>query len=798
MGALALSAGLWAAAAAQGTGAQEHLLKPEAAFQFEAHPNAPDKLIATWDIAEGYYLYRDKFKFKTETPGYRLGAPEFPQGEIKEDAFFGRMEIFREAVTVTVPVQREAGAPPTLALRAVSQGCADLGVCYPPLTQTAALDLPPVAASADAPPSTPAAGVSAEGAPAPGARNADARAADDPFAALSSLSELGEETEFLDPDQAFEFSAATQDPTTLIARWNIAKDYYLYRDKFKFSLQDASGVRLGEIELPRGQVKEDEFFGRVETLRGTLAVPLPLARDNLQSQPVKLVAQYQGCADAGLCYPPTIKEVKLTLPPLTAAGTGGQSSTTAAPATQAAPAKPPDTQALGTVLDEPLPAQSEQDRLAARLASGSIWLNILAFFGAGLLLAFTPCVFPMIPILSGIIVGQGKSLTTGRAFTLSLAFVLAMAVTYTVAGVIVGLSGENVQAVFQNPWVISIFAGIFVLLALSMFGFYELQMPSSVQSRLAELSNRQEGGTFIGAGIMGFLSALIVGPCVTAPLIGALIYIAQTGDAVLGGVALFALSLGMGAPLLLIGTSAGKLLPRAGGWMEITKAVFGVLLLGVAIWLLERILPTAIIMALWGLLLIVSAIYLRAFDGIREQASGWFRLWKGVGIAMAVYGALLLVGAAGGGNSLLQPLKGVLAGGGSGVQQEGLAFQQVKGVAGVEQAVARAAAENRPVMLDFYADWCVSCKEMEKYTFSNPAVQAALEQAIMLQVDVTANDAQDRELLKRYGLFGPPAILFFSPEGEEQRAARVVGFVPAERFAQHVNQALNNTQVSQR
>lgn len=404
----------------------------------------------------------------------------------------------------------------------------------------------------------------------------------------------------------------------------------------------------------------------------------------------------------------------------------------------------------------------------------------------------------MIPILSSIIVGQGEEITTRRAFTMSLVYVLAMALTYTVAGVVAGLFGENLQAAFQNPWILGTFSVVFVLLALSMFGFYDLQMPAALQSRLSEISNKQKGGTLIGVGVMGFLSALIVGPCVAAPLAGALIYIGQTGDAVLGGMALFALSLGMGAPLLAIGTSAGKILPRAGDWMNTIKAVFGVMLLAVAIWMLERILPVAIVMGLWAALVIVSGIYMGAIEPLGKDANGWQKLWKGVGLILLVYGILMLVGVAAGGRDTLQPLHGVMGGiGGSSAMTANqaasnheLAFKQIKGLTGLEREIANASASGKPIMLDFYADWCVSCKEMEKFTFSDAGVQGALQNAVLLQADVTANDAQDKALLKRFGIFGPPSIMFFGPDGQERRPYRVVGFMNASDFRAHAQQAL--------
>jgi len=410
---------------------------------------------------------------------------------------------------------------------------------------------------------------------------------------------------------------------------------------------------------------------------------------------------------------------------------------------------------------------------------------IAVFFGFGLLLAFTPCVFPMIPILSGIIAGQGAGLTTRKAFVLSLVYVLAMALTYTLVGVLAGLLGANLQAAFQNPWILTAFALVFVGLALSMFGFYELQLPSSLQSKLAELSNRQQGGTLIGVAIMGLLSALIVGPCVAPPLFGALIYIGHTGDALLGGLALFALSLGMGVPLILIGTSVGRYLPRAGAWMNTVKAVFGVALLGVAILMLERLLPPALAMVLWALLLICSAVYMGALNQLQPGANAWFKLWKGLGLVLLIYGALMLIGAAAGGRDTLQPLRGLIPGGG--VEQ--LGFKRIKSVADLERELAQARSDGQPVLLDFYADWCVSCQEMERYTFSDPSVMAELRRFVRLQADVTANDAEDRALIQgRFGLPGPPAILFFDRAGRELTHFRLVGFKPAEPFARHLRQ----------
>ncbi len=579
----------------------------------------------------------------------------------------------------------------------------------------------------------------------------------------------GEET-FLQPEQAFVPGVEVVDPYTLRASWEIADGYYLYRDKFSFEIEGEPGVTIASVDLPRGKEKNDEAFGLMEVFYHEALATLALEREEKGARELTLVVKFQGCADAGFCYPPMRQAIPVTLPA----------------ATQPPPERTAAAPAPGYV--------SEQDRLARSLGEQSIALSMLTFFGLGLLLTFTPCVFPMIPILSSIIAGQGERITTGRAFTLSLVYVLAMALTYTAAGVVAGYTGANLQAAFQNPWILGTFALVFVALSLSMFGFYELQMPARLQSRLTELSNRQRGGTLPGVAVMGFLSALIVGPCVAAPLAGALIYISQTGDAVLGGLALFSLSMGMGAPLLLIGTSAGKLLPKAGPWMDAIKAVFGVMLLAVAIWMVERIVPGPVALALWAALFIVSAIYLRALEPLQPEASGWSRLWKGLGVFLLVYGAILLLGAASGGRDLLRPLAGLntpVAVAASGQTVAGhLQFRQIKGVAGLEQALEEARRNGQPVMLDFYADWCVSCKEMEAVTFSDPAVIAALDGVMLLQADVTANDEQDKALLQRFGLIGPPSILFFDSSGRELRPYRLVGFLGPEEFQQLVNSAI--------
>jgi len=432
---------------------------------------------------------------------------------------------------------------------------------------------------------------------------------------------------------------------------------------------------------------------------------------------------------------------------------------------------------------------NEQDQLASLLTS-SPWRALIAFFVAGLLLAFTPCVFPMVPILSGIIVGQGSQLTTVRAFWLSLVYVLAMAVTYTVAGVLAGLFGQNLQAVFQNPWILSAFVLVFILLALSMFGFYELQLPGRLQTRLAEASNQQQGGRLWGVAVMGFLSALIVGPCVAPPLMAALIVIGSSGDAVLGGAALFALSMGMGLPLIVFGVSAGKLVPRAGAWMNAVKAVFGVGLLAIAIWMLERIVSGTLIMLLWGTLAVSCGVYLGALERIEPGANGWRRLWKSLGVVFLVLGIIQFVGAAAGGDYWLKPLSGIKSGFSSAPAGEHAAFRRVKSVTDLDQALSTASANNNPSMLDFYADWCVECKRMERNTFTDAGVLELLDRFQLLQTDVTAFDDTDQELMESFDVIGPPAILFFDSNGNEMKAYRLVGYFDPDEFSAHLRSVL--------
>ncbi|MCK5810609.1 MAG: protein-disulfide reductase DsbD, partial [Cocleimonas sp.] len=500
---------------------------------------------------------------------------------------------------------------------------------------------------------------------------------------------------------------------------------------------------------------------------------------------VTIKTNYQGCSKlTGICYPPQNKVQTINL------ASAPEKSSTPAPILAAI-----DT-TNNISHDEKI---SEQAHFTNILKGNSLLTILGLFFLAGLALTFTPCVFPMIPILSGIISGQGSDISKKKAFILSLAYVIPMALTYAIVGVLAGLSGESLTAALQIPWVIGLFALLFVVLAFSMFGFYELQMPASIQNKLASVSNQQKGGTFIGAAIMGVLSALIVGPCVTAPLTGALIFIADTKDALLGGLSLFMLGIGMGVPLLMIGTVAGEILPKAGAWMDKVKAVFGVLMLGLAIWMLERVLPLDVIILLTAALLIGSAIYMKAIDTLETTASGWDRLWKAFGIIILVYGIILMLGVFKGNGSFFTPLKDraviqQVTGSTTGrAASEGLVFTTIKDIKSLDLALENAAAQNKKLMLDFYADWCISCKEMEHKVFADPRVMKTLEGTVLVQADVTKNDALDKALMKKFGLFGPPGIMFFDTSKQEHRAYRVVGEMSANKFLAHVTEFLEQS-----
>jgi thiol:disulfide interchange protein DsbD len=704
------------------------LLPPDKAFKVSAQL-INDHIELSFEIAEGYYLYQHRFSVKSQTKAVSLGGIVFPPGETKQDEVFGQVIIYHHHVMLPISLQNPQQIA-QLSLEINYQGCAEIGVCYPPQQKIINVTL-----------------------------NSNPDQSNPLKQLVTGVQRLTKNLwadELLPADKAFQFLAEVKDEHTLHLSWIIAEGYYLYRDKIKLRLLNSRNVNLGAYQIPHGQSVHDNTFGQVEIFHQLLQFEVALLRKTTPAETLTLVADFQGCADRGVCYPPMSAEITLKLP-ITAETT----LTANQPVTR--------------------PPLAEQNQIATALQQDSLWLTLISFLGFGLLLSFTPCVFPMIPILSSLIVGQGQQIKTTEAFLLSLAYVLASALTYTLFGVLAALFGHNLQIIFQQPWVIALFSGIFVLLSLSMFGLYSLELPKSLQAKLHDSSDKHRDGSYFGVAIMGALSALIVGPCVAAPLAGALIYIGQTGDVILGGLALFMMGLGMGLPLLIIGTSAGKLLPKAGHWLNSTKAIFGVIMLATALWMLERILPAAITLLLWAILFIVAAIYLHALEALPPNSHGWRKLWKGLGLVLFIYGILLLVGMSAGNSNPLAPLQNL---GLSNTQtsKKGLAFKRIASLAALETQLEKATASNQWVMLDFYADWCISCKEMEIYTFTNAKVQHRLKNVMVLQADVTENNEADQALLKQFNLMGPPAILFFDPNKKEHSAFRVIGYQDSATF----------------
>ena len=608
---------------------------------------------------------------------------------------------------------------------------------------------------------------------------------------MSILQRLGmsadqTEQELLPPDEAFKLSLEARDDRTLIARLTPAKDYYLYRDKIAFESK-SEGIHIEQVTLPSGKMKDDQLFGKTEVYYQPLEAVITLRREASAPEQLSLSATYQGCNEPiGVCYAPISKTNEILLPAIraaidTVAGTISGDARAASTDPAAELFQTPDNTA-------PL-FETESYKIERLFASGNFWLILSGFFGIGVLLAFTPCVFPMLPILSGIIASKGQQMSKTRGFILALAYVLGMSITYAAAGAAAGLSGAMLSAALQNAWVLGTFALIFVALAFSMFGFYELQMPAFIQNKLVEETSHFKGGQLAGVFGMGALSALIVSPCVAAPLAGALLYISQTRDVILGGSALFAMALGMGVPLLLLGISAGALLPKAGAWMKSVQQFFGVLLLAVAIWLISPVITEVVHMLLWAALLIISAIYLHALDPLPNQASGFSKFLKGVGVIALLTGIALLIGVLSGSRDILQPLsKFNLTANTFSAQpaesvasmSEALPFKQIKTSAELDALIRQ--SQGRYVMIDFYADWCISCKEMERFTFTDPQVRERLKNVELVQINVTEGTADDAELLKRFRLFGPPGILFFDKQGVEIPDIKIIGYLDKKDF----------------
>ncbi len=604
----------------------------------------------------------------------------------------------------------------------------------------------------------------------------------DGVAAISDLSNDlglgGNDDEILEPDVAFKLTTDVKDANNIVANWQIADKHYLYRNKFKFKLKEGDGIQLGSAVLPSGETKNDEFFGKIQVFHHGAEAIVPITRTSTKAKTVKIQFTYQGCAEeTGICYPPIRKTISFNLPAGDLISTANSSTTTQAPVSKQE-------------------FVSEQDKSLQVLQSGDLIEILVYFFLGGLALAFTACMYPMIPILSSIIVGHGEKINRGTAFAISMAYVQSMAVTFGILGAAVALfaGGINLQAYFQSPWILIPFSILFVGLAFSMFGFYAIQMPASVQSWLSTFSNKQEGGSLHGAIFMGAASALIIGPCAGPVIIGALAYVAAESDPVIGFLAMFILGNGLGLPLLAVGTLGGHVLPKAGTWMDTVKAGAGAVLLAIAILFLERIsfISSTVIMMLWATYFIVAGVYLGALDAIKEGASGWFKLWKGLGLVFIIYGVIVMLGGITGARNFNDPMHGssLTMGGGNAVEKQHLKFKRIKTEQDLKNEIAAAKAAGKYIMLDFYADWCTYCKKFEDYVFTNKEVQALLKDFVLLQADVTANDEKDQELNRYTSVQAPPAILFFAKDGKEIRNYRIVGDMNAETFIKHVKQII--------
>jgi thiol:disulfide interchange protein DsbD len=713
---------------------------PQEVFRYVVF-DAGDAFEMDWAVDDGFYMYQSAFGFDSGDAAVVLAEPELPEGKVYSDEFLGEQIIYRGNFFIRIPYTIEGDRPASVPLTIRSRGCTDGGFCYMPQewVETVAL--------ADA---------------APNAGKLD----------FGSLGSSGE-SEFPPPEEVFFPDVFVVDGNTVEVGIRVEPGFYLYKHKITAkSLSD--NAQAGQLDLPKGKSKYDEFFGESEVYYDEVIGRLAIARATPEAMDLELEIGYQGCADGGLCYLPQTTVITVSLPEATAV-------------TDLSELTPPD---------QPV---SEQARLAKVITESSIWVAAGVFFLAGLGLAFTPCVLPMVPILSGIIAGEGDNVSPMRGFTLALSYVMGMALIYTAAGMAAAAAGMQLQATFNQPWILILFSGLFILLALGMFGAYDLQMPSSIQSKLADVSGRQRSGTMIGAFVMGALSALVVTACVAPALIAALTVMAQSGDMVRGGTALFAMSMGMGAPLLLVGAAQGKLLPKAGPWMVAIKGAFGFMMLGLAVWMLSRILPGAVTLALWAVLTFMAGVFMGGLTTFGPDASPAQKMGKGFGFLAMIYGVLMMLGAITGGTNPLQPLASVNLGGAGGVTiaaHDELPFQRIKTVDDLDREIATASGQGKTVMLDFYADWCVSCKEMEAYTFTDDSVRSALSNTVWLQADVTANDDQDKALLERFGVFGPPTIIFFGADGQQRHGYEVVGYMKADVFAEHVEKAFTATSVS--
>ena len=698
------------------------LLRVNEAFKYELI-NSGTSVWIKWKIQDDYYLYRDKLKFKINDTEIR--QTDLPEGYIHEDEFFGIQPIYRANVSFEIPYKVQKIIGDKISIEILSQGCADRGICYPPQRWKKTIEID-----------------------------------SNNFIKVNETENkiYGNETS---SNNSFRPYLSSLDQNTVEIAFQIAPNYYLYKDKIKVKAENPF-IKMGSIELPKGIIKTDQWFGESEVYYAELFGRVSFSKSAISNKNIGFYVEYQGCLENEICLPPQMKLIDVDF-----SSVENNSSSAF------------------------VPKISEQSRLASLITNSSLWIVMFTFYFAGILLSFTPCVLPMIPILSGILAGEGKTISASRGFTLAFCYVIGMALVYTAAGIASALIGIQLQAFFNAPWVILIFTSLFVIFALAMFDIINIELPASLQNQLSNINRKFSYGTYAGTFFIGAISSLIVTACVAPPLIASLIVISETGNIYRGGMALFSMSIGMGTPLLIIGTSAGKLLPKIGSWMVTIKHLFGYMMLGVAIYMLSRIIDGSIILGLWGTLAILIGVSFNGLSHLEKNSNYIKKFKKTAGIVLIIYGASLLLGSFSGNNNPFQPLAKLnILQNDSTHTDNHVSFKRIKSLEDLKFVLEEAVMENKPVMLDFYADWCVSCKEMEVYTFTDESVQRALSNLILIQADVTLNDTIDQALMREFDVFGPPTIIFFDHNGRRQKGYEIVGYMKAKEFAEHVNEAI--------
>ena len=702
------------------------LLRVEEAFKYELASDE-SSLWIKWIIEDGYYLYKDKIKFESDDIDIKLF--ELPQGLFHEDEFFGVQQIYRDSVSFQIPYENKNNIQDEIVIKISSQGCADRGICYPPQRWSNSVEI----------------------------NNTIANLEPKFLESMSNNSETSSNIPFKPYLTAI-------DNNTMEIAFQISPNYYLYKNKIKIKALNPF-IKMGAIELPKGKIKSDPWFGENEVYFNEVFGRISLSKDFITEENADFIIEYQGCLENEICLPPQIKKINVEF--------------------------------NKNIYEKQIKSKpvkiSEQSRLASLISESNLWVVVLTFYLAGLLLSFTPCVLPMIPILSGILAGEGEDISSSRGFSLALCYVMGMAIVYTAAGIASASIGIQLQAFFNAPWVILLFTSLFLIFALAMFDIIKFELPVSIQTKLSELNQKMSYGTYVGTFLIGSISSLIVTACVAPPLVASLIVISQTGDILRGGTALFVMSIGMGTPLLIIGTSAGKLLPKAGEWMTTVKNMFGFMMIGLSIYMLSRIIDSSLTLALWGILALMIGVSMGGLTSLELDSNYKSKIKKTISISVIVYGVALLLGSFSGNNNPYQPLANIKFINDQTNIKKHLDFKRIKSIDDLNTEINLAASENKSLMLDFYADWCVSCKEMETYTFTNKKVQDALSNTVLIQADVTLNDLIDQNLLKELDVFGPPTIIFYDRRGRRQIGYEVVGYMNADNFYEHIKEALQST-----